>query len=338
MEYRQIQDTAGIAPTVSIQSPQAGTTLSQGRRYKIRIDAEDDVQVAGVEIIINGEVIDTDLEAPYETVYRMPDNESGITLSARAIDLAGNTADTPEQVYSLIPANENDELWDGVTINTIDQDLTTRNIDLIQGNYIEPNYTLTATGDLTITALTAGGTSKIQVKELFVEGDLIIDGATLEIATSKINVLGDLRLINGAILTVPYASGNPYLLHLAVGNQAQIDSGSKIYLKDRGYVGGKYHNYAGPDYAHNSDRYACHGGNREGAMSDCTYGRYEKARFAGSSANRYRRGGGYLLLEAKILALDGRIDVRGQYDRDDAAGAGGGVACPGNYHEWCRYN
>ena len=181
--------------------------------------------------------------------------------------------------------------------------------------------TVTIPGTLNVAGTLSFLKGSVQVLDINA-GDIELSAMTL--TTRTVNVTNDLSLINNATLRVPTNGGTPYKLTLNVGNQMLIQSGSKLYLRYRGYTGGKYHYTAGPDGSRSSDRYGCHGGNNNNG-ADCTYGRYEKARFAGSSGYRYTSGGGYVALTAQSLVLDGLIDASGAYNRDQNSSAGGGV-------------
>ena len=87
-QYRLLNDTGNIAPTVSITSPNEGQSFIEGQSGVIAVDAVDDVQVVAVDFLINGELRFTDTSSPYE--YPVTAELGNFTLSARAVDLAGN--------------------------------------------------------------------------------------------------------------------------------------------------------------------------------------------------------------------------------------------------------
>jgi hypothetical protein len=103
LEYQaaqnEVNDTAGIAPTVSITTPQNGESTTQGSRLPISIKATDDVQVDRVELIVNGVTVIEDVAAPYNITYTVPRGATSLTIQARAYDTGGNnTASAPVTV------------------------------------------------------------------------------------------------------------------------------------------------------------------------------------------------------------------------------------------------
>ncbi len=101
-QFLAAEDRNGIPPTVSIVSPQNGASLVAGSTVAVTVDAQDDVQVAGVTLLVNNVDFATDTSAPYE--FTVPTTAQGsLTLKARAIDLGGNTGMTANVVVTLIP-------------------------------------------------------------------------------------------------------------------------------------------------------------------------------------------------------------------------------------------
>ena len=207
-----------------------------------------------------------------------------------------------------------------------------RTIDsaLLNQSTITGQYVLHSLGDLQVQG--AGVTTTINVQELVVDGDLIIDGTTLVIsAVNGINVTGNVSLLNGAVLTVAEATSSPAVLHgleLVVGGTLTVDAGSVIDLNGRGYPSS---HWSGPDFSNNTRR-GCHGGLRGNTSADCSYGRYERARYAGSAGNYYNvdnqaDGGGVAEITAQSLVLEGVIRANGEstWTRTEGAGAGGGL-------------
>ena len=140
-------------------------------------------------------------------------------------------------------------------------------------------------------------------------------------------------MINGGRLTVPNSTTNPkriFELTVDVGGVVSIDSTSTIDANAKGYPV----NYYGPNYTNHSYS-SCHGGDsRPDDTTGCqTYGRFEKAEFAGGGGNRSNgnpNGGGVIQLTANSLQLDGQIRANanpttyGSY-YDYYGGAGGGI-------------
>lgn len=82
------------APTVNITSPAAGSFLTGS--VAVRVDAQDNVGVTKVEVLIDGVVAATATTAPYEFTWNTDNLSDGTrTLSARAYDAAGNVGSSP---------------------------------------------------------------------------------------------------------------------------------------------------------------------------------------------------------------------------------------------------
>ncbi|WP_444919044.1 PA14 domain-containing protein [Microbulbifer sp. JMSA003] len=167
------------------------------------------------------------------------------------------------------------------------------------------------------------------------DGSLVLDGQNWFLSNSNqlLQINGDLILTNGAVLSTPLVNTSEkviYGLRLAVAGEISIDEVSSIDVTGKGYPS---NDLGGPQY--DSQSYSgCHGGIRANTLEDCTYGRYEYARFAGS-AGRYRSitdsgyGGGIVELYANRIHIDGAIYANGKnggsYTESTAAGAGGAI-------------
>ena len=102
-QYLFAEDTGGVAPTVRLTSPTQQPTAVEGGLVRIAATATDDILVARVEFLVNGEVIATDTAEPYELIYRVPTGIVSLAIQARATDVAGNSAITPQVIMSVIP-------------------------------------------------------------------------------------------------------------------------------------------------------------------------------------------------------------------------------------------
>lgn len=91
----QTTDTAGVAPSLSLLSPQAGQSVGEGRTVTISASADDDVGVAAVRFIVNGTTVAADVAAPYEFTYRVPLGVTSLSVAAAAVDYGGNTSNAP---------------------------------------------------------------------------------------------------------------------------------------------------------------------------------------------------------------------------------------------------
>ena len=96
-------DTAGIAPTVTITSPQTGQSITEGAPLLISITATDDVKVSLVQLIVNGVVVIRDVAPPYVLTYTIPIDVTSVTIEAKAFDVAGNSATSPPVTLNVLP-------------------------------------------------------------------------------------------------------------------------------------------------------------------------------------------------------------------------------------------
>jgi glucose/arabinose dehydrogenase len=90
-----------IAPTVAITNPANGGVVPRKSNVTITATANDNVGVARVEFLVNGNLQCTDTAAPYSCVWRVPNPMNRThTIQARAFDAAGNNAAATIQVTS----------------------------------------------------------------------------------------------------------------------------------------------------------------------------------------------------------------------------------------------
>src|SRR5207253_2525698 len=101
--YLSITDDGTTPPTVTLTSPSQQPTVIEGSLLHLAANATDDVAVATVELLVDGAVVATRTAAPYEFDYRVPTGIPSIRITARAVDLAGNQAVTPEVTVTVIP-------------------------------------------------------------------------------------------------------------------------------------------------------------------------------------------------------------------------------------------
>ena len=311
-QIRRVIDNATNPPTVQLTEPVAGTTLVQGRTVTLKATATDDVSVASLSFIVDGRIVTNIKNPPYQFDYLVPDDIDKVTISATAVDLAGNIGNSDAATFEVIPVAAEDRQWVGQNV-TADSDLTLNNVLMQQSTFTSSNK-LIIKQNLTINGL---GPSTITVDELIVEGDLVIDGVTLNIASAKgITVKGNMTLLNNAtLMSVTHTITQP--LSLTVGGTLMVDATSIVDLNGKGYA----EVHTGPEGKRISSRLGCHGGRFWGTATTvaCTYGRLERARFTGSGGNSFQTpGGGRSEIRAQTLVLDGVIRANG-----NGTGAGG---------------
>ncbi len=101
-KYLVVEDIGGIPPVVSIVSPPSGSSAVNGDPLSIKAQATDDVAVASVDFLVNGQVVFTDTSFPYE-VDVFVSAASSLTIGARATDFAGNIGTAVPVLVNVIP-------------------------------------------------------------------------------------------------------------------------------------------------------------------------------------------------------------------------------------------
>ncbi len=96
-----LPDRAGIAPTVTLIPPVdeipgvPGIDITGGQTLTVRVDAQDDILVRHVDLLVNGEVVASAYRYPFKPRWKVPTTPGLVTVQARALDSGGNTAVTP---------------------------------------------------------------------------------------------------------------------------------------------------------------------------------------------------------------------------------------------------
>lgn len=102
-QYLALVDNKGIPPTAAITSPLPGATLIEGATVPIIVNATDDVAVAAVNFLVNGQVVFTSTAPPYQYNFVVPTGVTSVTLGANAVDLGGNVGTAPPVTVNVIP-------------------------------------------------------------------------------------------------------------------------------------------------------------------------------------------------------------------------------------------
>jgi len=102
-QYQVLQDTFGIPPVATIVSPASGSTVVQSSTIAVTVNATDDVAVAAVNLLANGQPVLTDTVAPFVFYYTVPATATTLTLSATAVDYGGNVGTAPSVVLNVVP-------------------------------------------------------------------------------------------------------------------------------------------------------------------------------------------------------------------------------------------
>jgi len=102
-QYLALVDNKGIPPTAAISSPISGATVIEGSTLPITVNATDDVAVAAVNFLVNGQVVFTASSAPYQFNFRVPLTLGQLKLGATAVDLGGNIGTAADVLVTVIP-------------------------------------------------------------------------------------------------------------------------------------------------------------------------------------------------------------------------------------------
>jgi hypothetical protein len=102
-QYLDLVDDKGVAPAARITSPVAGETVVEGQSLPMTVDATDDVAVASVDFLANGQTVSSAVVGPYETTLTVPLGISSLTLGARATDLGGNVGLAQDVTLVVVP-------------------------------------------------------------------------------------------------------------------------------------------------------------------------------------------------------------------------------------------
>ncbi|HEV7766059.1 MAG TPA: carboxypeptidase regulatory-like domain-containing protein [Thermoanaerobaculia bacterium] len=101
-QYAEGADTAGIAPTVRITSPAAGTLVTAGSLVPVEVEAADDLAVAEVSLLADGAEVAASFP-PFTLMISVPDNQTTMTLGAIATDWGGNATQAANVTLTVRP-------------------------------------------------------------------------------------------------------------------------------------------------------------------------------------------------------------------------------------------
>ncbi len=101
-QYRTLTDNNGVPPQVSIVAPAAGGNVIARTTVPLTVRATDDVAVATIQLLVNGQVVGSFAGAEGTIGLPVPKGITSITVRARAIDLGGNVGQSAEVTYAVI--------------------------------------------------------------------------------------------------------------------------------------------------------------------------------------------------------------------------------------------
>jgi tetratricopeptide (TPR) repeat protein len=101
-------ELGNVPPKISFTTPADGTTIVEGQITSIHVAATDDVRVARVELLAQGDrLVTTDVNFPFDLDFLPPTglpDGTALLLTVRAIDVGGNVStQTVHLVYHAVP-------------------------------------------------------------------------------------------------------------------------------------------------------------------------------------------------------------------------------------------
>jgi hypothetical protein len=99
--YRITEEQAGT-PTVAITAPAAGAGLLERTVAKVLVDARDELHIATVQVLLDGQVLDTLYVPPFQTQFAVPTGAASVTLAVVATNFFGDQA-TAQETLPVVP-------------------------------------------------------------------------------------------------------------------------------------------------------------------------------------------------------------------------------------------
>lgn len=238
-------------PVVVITSPTAGSTFMEGATLPITVQATDDLGVVSVNFLVNGSIVFTDSEAPYEFSFTVPVGSQTLTLGATALDTGGHTGTATNVVVHVIPdplttvvgrvLDENHVPVSGATVSVrgrtalsaSDGTFSIPNVTTVQGNlivnasYAPVNGTPLA-GSSASTAPVPGGTTNV--------GDITLVQALFEPNIGPLVLQEDDGTVDLTLPSTFSFYGIPYnQIHVNNNGNVTFSFGDSTYREDVSY-------------------------------------------------------------------------------------------------------
>jgi hypothetical protein len=104
-QYDRFSDGLGVPPRVKLLSPAVATAVEEGQRVEFAVDAQDDVRVAEVRLMVDGAVVATLTQPPFATTLKLPNVQATTTLmlGAEATDFGGNVGELEPLPLVVLP-------------------------------------------------------------------------------------------------------------------------------------------------------------------------------------------------------------------------------------------
>ncbi len=317
------------APTAKIFSPTRGSLVYAEENLKLKVEAEDDEGVTQVAFYVDGQLYETDGEAPYESVYPVPAGVTAgdvLTVRAVAYDVDGKTGGDEVTV----------EVVSGIRL-AADTTIDENNTDYENETIIIDGGTVNINGAHTFANVLVKGsallrhsfstTSKVYFMELTVTGKVVVGaGAYIDVSgrgypgcrqggnntgcgytVNNSNTYGSCRSAGGSYGGHGgcYSGGNTNGIYGSVENPSHPGSGGGGQLYVNGWAGGS----GGGVLRVRAGEVI-----NDGSMGSTGYGSEEAG--AGS--------GGSVWIHTNILTGSGTVRANGGYAAGSSGTAGGG--------------
>ncbi len=101
----QAYDALGQPPTITLSTNFAPGLAEEGKEVRVTAQVSDDVQVRNVAFYLDGALVSTDGNFPFNHRFTTPllNQQPSFTLQAKATDTGGNVAWTPVTTITLVP-------------------------------------------------------------------------------------------------------------------------------------------------------------------------------------------------------------------------------------------
>ncbi|WP_421859270.1 Ig-like domain-containing protein [Marinobacter salarius] len=132
-QFRMLNDSNGIAPTVELTKPFDRSVAVEGERLILEASADDDIAVGRVEFLVDGESVGVDTTYPYKAPYNVPFGARSLVISAVAMDLGGNVSEASIHRIDVEPDSDKDGLGDNEEVSRWNTDQNQSDTD---GDYL----------------------------------------------------------------------------------------------------------------------------------------------------------------------------------------------------------
>jgi len=204
---RQALSVDTVAPTVSITSPKSGSTVHG--TATLAASASDNVRVERVDFLVDGKTVGSASSAPYQIVTTFgPGSQGRHTVTARAFDTAGNSADSTAKFIVALPdltvSVDSSSIYSSCTDSTCATSVT-------YVSFTIDNLTSTAAGSFTVSIEAsfgasrsfsvsglAGGASRTFQDEALPPGDYCSSDCTVTVTVDSDDEVAESREDNNA--------------------------------------------------------------------------------------------------------------------------------------------